>query len=43
MAIAVIGGLTISTMLTLVFIPTLYTVFEERFKRKISEEGIATE
>lgn len=34
LAISVIGGLTVSTFLTLIFIPTLYTVFEERFKRK---------
>jgi CzcA family heavy metal efflux pump len=40
MAIAVIGGLTISTLLTLVFIPTLYAIFESRFKREISPEGI---
>lgn len=39
MAIAVIGGLSVSTLLTLVFIPTLYTIFEERFKRKIIAEG----
>jgi multidrug efflux pump subunit AcrB len=39
MAIAVIGGLSVSTLLTLVFIPTLYTIFEERLKRKISGEG----
>jgi HAE1 family hydrophobic/amphiphilic exporter-1 len=39
MAIAVIGGLTVSTILTLVFIPTLYTIFEKRFKRKIAPEG----
>ncbi len=38
MAIAVIGGLTVSTILTLLFIPTLYTIFEERFKRKIHLE-----
>ncbi len=38
MAIAVIGGLSISTILTLVFIPTLYTIFEERFKRKVAAE-----
>jgi multidrug efflux pump subunit AcrB len=35
LAIAVIGGLTFSTTLTLFFIPILYTIFEERFKRKI--------
>ena len=39
MAIAVIGGLSISTLLTLIFIPTLYTIFETRFKRKIAPEG----
>lgn len=38
MAIVVIGGLTFSTILTLVFVPILYTVFDdiaEKFKRKI--------
>ncbi len=35
LAIAVIGGLTLSTGLTLFFIPVLYTVFEERFKREL--------
>ncbi len=39
LAIAVIGGLTVSTFLTLIFVPTLYTVFEERFKREIKQEG----
>ena len=41
LAIAVIGGLTVSTTLTLFFVPTLYTVFEERFKRELKsqEEG----
>ncbi len=38
LAIAVIGGLTFSTSLTLFFIPLLYTVFEERFKREIRSE-----
>ncbi len=40
LAIAVIGGLSVSTLLTLFFVPALYTVFEERFKRemKSSEE-----
>ncbi|MCL5034883.1 MAG: efflux RND transporter permease subunit [Bacteroidetes bacterium] len=38
LAIAVIGGLTVSTFLTLIFVPTLYTVFEERFKREIKAE-----
>jgi CzcA family heavy metal efflux pump len=38
MAISVIGGLTVSTLLTLVFIPTLYSIFETRFKREIQSE-----
>jgi CzcA family heavy metal efflux pump len=44
LAIAVIGGLTVSTALTLFFVPALYTVFEERFKRDLraTEEGRAT-
>jgi multidrug efflux pump subunit AcrB len=29
LAIAVIGGLTASTFLTLIFVPTMYTIFEE--------------
>lgn len=36
LAIAVIGGLTVSTALTLFFVPALYTVFEERIKRQTS-------
>ncbi len=44
LAIAVIGGLSVSTGLTLFFIPTLYTVFEEKFKREIkSQEEIQKE
>jgi len=35
LAIAVIGGLSVSTAFTLFFVPNLYTVFEERFKRKL--------
>jgi CzcA family heavy metal efflux pump len=34
LAIAVIGGLTVSTFFTLFFVPSLYTVFEQRFKRQ---------
>lgn len=34
LAISVIGGLTVSTFLTLLFVPTLYIVFEEKFHRK---------
>ena len=41
LAIAVIGGLTVSTTLTLFFVPVLYIVFEERIKRELrgEEEG----
>jgi multidrug efflux pump subunit AcrB len=35
LARAVIGGLTVSTVLTLVLIPTLYVILEERFPRRI--------
>ena len=38
LAIAVIGGLTVSTGLTLFLIPTLYMIFEERFKREMKSE-----
>jgi CzcA family heavy metal efflux pump len=38
LAIAVIGGLTASTFLTLLFVPVLYTVFEEKFRRKSKPE-----
>jgi Cu/Ag efflux pump CusA len=31
----VIGGLAVSTVLTLVLIPTLYVILEERFPRRI--------
>jgi multidrug efflux pump subunit AcrB len=34
LAISVIGGLTVSTFLTLIFVPTLYTVFAQVFKKK---------
>jgi multidrug efflux pump subunit AcrB len=33
---AAIGGLTVSTVLTLVFIPTLYVMLEERFPRRVT-------
>lgn len=38
LAIAVIGGLIVSTGLTLFFVPILYTIFEERFKRELKQE-----
>jgi len=39
LAIAVIGGLTVSTTLTLFLIPVLYTIFEERFKREMKTDS----
>jgi HAE1 family hydrophobic/amphiphilic exporter-1 len=39
LAIAVIGGLTVSMFLTLVFIPTLYFIAEERRDRKKGFQG----
>jgi len=42
LARAVIGGLSISTMLTLFLIPTLYLMLEERFPRRRSPEEPAT-
>jgi CzcA family heavy metal efflux pump len=43
LARAVIGGLMVSTGFTLVLIPTLYTILEERFPRHLAleEEGAA--
>lgn len=41
MAIVVIGGLTLSTVLTLVFVPTFYTIIEDvssKVKRKFNEK-----
>jgi CzcA family heavy metal efflux pump len=38
LAIAVIGGLTVSTTLTLFFVPSLYMVFELRFKRELKRD-----
>ncbi len=35
LAIAVIGGLSVSTLLTLFFVPVLYTIFEEKFHREL--------
>jgi len=37
MAVAVIFGLAVSTVLTLVIIPVLYTLFEERLKRNLKK------
>ena len=38
LARAVVGGLSVSTMLTLFLVPTLYLMLEERFPRKAEEE-----
>jgi multidrug efflux pump subunit AcrB len=43
LAIAVIGGLTVSTVLTLFYVPALYTVFEDRIKRKTAGGNIGSE
>jgi CzcA family heavy metal efflux pump len=40
LAIAVIGGLTVSTFLTLFFIPSLYVWVEETFKRELVPEDV---
>ncbi len=43
LARAVIGGLVVSTALTLLLIPTLYTILEERFPRRLEpHEGTPT-
>jgi len=39
LAIAVIGSLSVSTVLTLFFVPSLYLVFEKRFKRELRGTG----
>lgn len=38
LARAVVGGLSVSTFLTLFLIPTMYLILEERFPRKLEEE-----
>jgi HAE1 family hydrophobic/amphiphilic exporter-1 len=34
LGVSMIGGLLVSTMVTLVLVPTLYTIFEAKFRRK---------
>jgi multidrug efflux pump subunit AcrB len=38
LARAVVGGLSVSTVLTLFLIPTLYLILEERFPRRLEED-----
>ena len=41
LARAVVGGLTVSTMLTLFLVPTVYAMLEERFPRRVDQLGEA--
>jgi multidrug efflux pump subunit AcrB len=41
LARAVVGGLSVSTLLTLFLVPTMYMILEERFPRKWDEESLA--
>jgi len=41
LARAVVGGLSVSTLLTLFLVPTMYMILEERFPRKWDEESQA--
>jgi HAE1 family hydrophobic/amphiphilic exporter-1 len=44
LGITMISGLTISTLITLLFVPTLYAIFESKFKRtKKKQKGIIKE
>ena len=38
LATAVIGGLAVSTVITLIFVPTLYAVFEEGRERRLARK-----
>jgi multidrug efflux pump subunit AcrB len=37
LARAVVGGLSVSTLLTLFLIPTMYVILEERIRRKLED------
>ena len=39
LARAVVGGLTVSTILTLFLVPTVYAMLEERFPRRLDQQG----
>jgi HAE1 family hydrophobic/amphiphilic exporter-1 len=36
LGVTMLSGLTVSTLITMLFVPTLYTVFEERIKNRRS-------
>jgi multidrug efflux pump subunit AcrB len=38
LARAVVGGLSVSTLLTLFLVPTMYAILEERFPRRLDWE-----
>jgi multidrug efflux pump subunit AcrB len=38
LARAVVGGLSVSTLLTLFLVPTMYVILEERFPRRLDVE-----
>jgi Cu/Ag efflux pump CusA len=38
LARAVVGGLSVSTLLTLFLVPTMYMILEERFPRPVADE-----
>ena len=42
LARSVVGGLSVSTLLTLFLVPTMYVILEERFPRKFNEEQLAS-
>ena len=42
LARSVVGGLSVSTLLTLFLVPTMYVILEERFPRKFNEEQMAS-
>jgi HAE1 family hydrophobic/amphiphilic exporter-1 len=41
LGITMIGGLLVSTFITMLFVPTLYAVFESKLRRKTHENANA--